>query len=124
MRKTQAMLLIRLAGGDSSKTFWSLLFCHALQRDHIVFLFLAEYLPVRYICIKVLPDPCSRIHLGKILGLTKEDSWVFNINISASYTTPEEVFAHQFSLLILLSELANCFSLSFVITLYKHFILH
>lgn len=61
--------------------------------DDIIFLFLAEYLPVRYICIKVSPDPYSRIHLGKILGLTKEGSWVFNINILASYTTPEEVFA-------------------------------
>lgn len=118
------MLLIRLAGGDSPKTFWNLLFCHALQGDHIIFLFLAEYLPVRYICIKVSPDPYSRIHLGKILGLTKEGSWVFNINILASYTTPEEVFAPQFGLLILFSELANWFSLSFVITVYKYFILH
>lgn len=62
-----------------------------------------------YLCIKVVPYPSSRIHLGKslFLGLTREGSWVLNINILASYTTPEEVFAPRFSLLILLSELAN-----------------
>lgn len=71
--------------------------------------FPAQHLLLSYLHMKGIPVVGDTWEIICSQELQRKGFWVFSINISSSYKhlPPEEVFAPQFSLLILLSELTN-----------------